>query len=61
MALQGALYAIGGCEYILTSPTLGQRLTRLAALLYAPCLSYMSEWFVKKRGLANGILFAGML
>jgi MFS family permease len=29
------------------------------ALLYAPCISYMSEWFVAKRGLANGILFAG--
>ncbi|KZP31560.1 MFS general substrate transporter [Athelia psychrophila] len=29
------------------------------SLLYAPCISYISEWFVKKRGLANGVLFAG--
>ncbi|EJC98140.1 MFS general substrate transporter [Fomitiporia mediterranea MF3/22] len=29
------------------------------SLLYAPCISYMSEWFVRKRGLANGIMFAG--
>ncbi|KAL4250660.1 Proton-linked Monocarboxylate Transporter [Abortiporus biennis] len=28
-------------------------------LLYHPCISYMSEWFIKKRGLANGIIFAG--
>ena len=24
-----------------------------------PCLSFMSEWFVRKRGLATGIMFAG--
>ncbi|KAJ6582785.1 MFS general substrate transporter [Mycena sp. CBHHK59/15] len=29
------------------------------SLLYAPCISYMSEWFVARRGMANGILFAG--
>ncbi|KAJ7741351.1 MFS general substrate transporter [Mycena metata] len=29
------------------------------ALLYLPCISYMSEWFVARRGMANGILFAG--
>ncbi|EIN12813.1 MFS general substrate transporter [Punctularia strigosozonata HHB-11173 SS5] len=29
------------------------------ALLYAPCISYLSEWFVNRRGLANGIIFAG--
>ncbi|KAJ7160111.1 major facilitator superfamily domain-containing protein [Mycena filopes] len=29
------------------------------ALLYLPCIPYMSEWFVARRGLANGILFAG--
>ncbi|KAJ7133632.1 major facilitator superfamily domain-containing protein [Mycena epipterygia] len=28
-------------------------------LLYLPCISYMSEWFVVRRGMANGILFAG--
>ncbi|KAJ6514179.1 major facilitator superfamily domain-containing protein [Mycena vitilis] len=29
------------------------------SLLYLPCISYLSEWFVVRRGLANGILFAG--
>ncbi|KAJ7439247.1 major facilitator superfamily domain-containing protein [Mycena latifolia] len=29
------------------------------ALLYLPCMSYMTEWFVARRGTANGILFAG--
>ncbi|KAK0187747.1 MFS general substrate transporter [Armillaria mellea] len=29
------------------------------SLLYAPCISYMSEWFVTRRGLANGVIFAG--
>ncbi|KAJ7163485.1 major facilitator superfamily domain-containing protein [Mycena crocata] len=29
------------------------------SLLYLPCVSFMSEWFVVRRGLANGILFAG--
>ncbi|KAJ7133611.1 major facilitator superfamily domain-containing protein [Mycena epipterygia] len=27
--------------------------------LYLPCMSYMTEWFVARRGTANGILFAG--
>ena len=29
------------------------------ALVYAPVVSYMSEWFVHKRGMANGIVFSG--
>ncbi|KAK0504325.1 MFS general substrate transporter [Armillaria luteobubalina] len=29
------------------------------SLLYPPCISYMSEWFVARRGFANGIIFAG--
>ncbi|KAJ7669547.1 major facilitator superfamily domain-containing protein [Mycena polygramma] len=29
------------------------------SLLYLPCISYLSEWFVVRRGLASGILFAG--
>ncbi|CAG8524024.1 14806_t:CDS:2 [Acaulospora colombiana] len=28
-------------------------------MLYNPCLSYMSEWFVARRGLANGVINAG--
>ncbi|KAJ7256829.1 major facilitator superfamily domain-containing protein [Mycena haematopus] len=43
--LQGVLYAVGGCK--------------LSTLLYLPCISFMSEWFVARRGMANGILFAG--
>lgn len=29
------------------------------SLLYSPCISYLSEWFVNRRGLANGITLAG--
>ncbi|KAJ7490442.1 major facilitator superfamily domain-containing protein [Mycena latifolia] len=29
------------------------------AVLYLPCMSYMTEWFVVRRGTATGILFAG--
>ncbi|KAJ7163489.1 major facilitator superfamily domain-containing protein [Mycena crocata] len=29
------------------------------SLLFLPCISFTSEWFVARRGLANGILFAG--
>ncbi|VDB91913.1 unnamed protein product [Peniophora sp. CBMAI 1063] len=30
-----------------------------ASLTYQPTISYMSEWFVERRGMANGIMFAG--
>ncbi|KAJ4000865.1 MFS general substrate transporter [Lentinula boryana] len=29
------------------------------SLLYIPCISYLSEWFNHRRGLANGVVFAG--
>ncbi|TFY82320.1 hypothetical protein EWM64_g1692 [Hericium alpestre] len=29
------------------------------SMLYAPCIAFLSEWFVKRRGLANGIIFMG--
>ena len=28
-------------------------------LLSLPCISYTSEWFVARRGLANGVIYAG--
>ncbi|GKT51092.1 monocarboxylate transporter 12 [Colletotrichum spaethianum] len=28
-----------------------------SGLLFAPCLSFVNEWFLKRRGLANGIFF----
>ncbi|KAH7922395.1 MFS general substrate transporter [Leucogyrophana mollusca] len=29
------------------------------SLLYAPAISYLAEWFVRRRGMANGVIFAG--
>ncbi|KAH7907855.1 MFS general substrate transporter [Hygrophoropsis aurantiaca] len=29
------------------------------SLLYAPTVSYLTEWFVERRGMANGVMFAG--
>ena len=31
----------------------------LLALAYYPAYSYLYEWFVRRRGMAVGILFAG--
>lgn len=28
-----------------------------SGLLFAPCLTFVDEWFSKRRGLANGILY----
>ncbi|KAH9900478.1 major facilitator superfamily domain-containing protein [Xylariomycetidae sp. FL2044] len=30
-----------------------------SALLFSPCISFVDEWFLERRGLANGIFFAG--
>jgi hypothetical protein len=27
-----------------------------SGILFAPCISYVDEWFLKRRGLANGVL-----
>jgi hypothetical protein len=27
-----------------------------SGLLFAPCISFVDEWFFERRGLANGIL-----
>lgn len=31
----------------------------LSALVYSPCVAYLPEWFIDRRGLANGVAFAG--
>lgn len=28
-----------------------------SGLLFAPCISFVDEWFYQRRGLANGILY----
>ena len=35
-------------------------LTITIGLIYPPCILYMSEWFFRRRGFANGVLFAGL-
>ena len=49
-----------GWLYVYLS-TFYMNLTAPLAIVYAPVISYMSEWFVQRRGLANGILVAGMV
>ncbi|TFY57608.1 hypothetical protein EVG20_g8480 [Dentipellis fragilis] len=39
--------------------TLSSGVIYLTAMLYAPCISFLSEWFVVRRGLATGIIFMG--
>ncbi|KAJ7723345.1 MFS general substrate transporter, partial [Mycena maculata] len=40
-------------SYISTGYAIG------GTLLYAPCISYLSEWFVTRPGFANSVIFAG--
>jgi len=40
-------------------PTLGVTYGLGVALAYIPVLGYINEWFVKRRGLASGIMFGG--
>ncbi|KAJ7367326.1 major facilitator superfamily domain-containing protein [Mycena albidolilacea] len=55
-ALFGASYATEIFQLVLLQ---GVLYAVGGSLLYQPCISYMSEWFVARRGMANGILFAG--
>ncbi|KAF8172024.1 major facilitator superfamily domain-containing protein [Mycena galopus ATCC 62051] len=55
-ALFGASYATQIWELVLLQ---GIVYAIGGSLLYLPCISFMSEWFVVRRGMANGILFAG--
>ncbi|KAJ7088369.1 MFS general substrate transporter [Mycena belliarum] len=55
-ALLGASYATQIFQLVLLQ---GVVYAIGGSLLYLPCISYMSEWFVARRGMANGILFAG--
>ena len=62
IALLGLLYAIGGGMLAFSNMLfiLGLN-SELKALVYLPCLSFLPEWFVQRRGLANGVIFAGTL
>lgn len=64
VALQGVLYAIGGGKPLLslTIHVLKYDLPyiNVLALMYAPTIYYMSEWFVVRRGLASGAINAGL-
>jgi hypothetical protein len=60
---QGVLYGVGACESASCSaPTysvLTPNLVLATAVSYAPVISYMTEWFVRRTGFAYGVLTAG--
>ncbi|KAJ7644475.1 MFS general substrate transporter [Roridomyces roridus] len=58
LSLFGASYATKVVHLILLQ---GVLYSIGGSLLYLPCMPYMSEWFVLRRGLALGIIFAGRL
>ncbi|KAI1335853.1 major facilitator superfamily domain-containing protein [Xylariaceae sp. FL0016] len=52
----GAAFSTTAVQVIMTQ---GLLYGLSSALLFSPCISFVDEWFMKRRGLANGIFFAG--
>ncbi|KAK1447394.1 Mch2p [Colletotrichum paranaense] len=50
----GAAFSTTAVQVIMTQ---GLMYGFSSGLLFAPCLSFVDEWFLKRRGLANGIFF----
>ncbi|KAH9235774.1 hypothetical protein K456DRAFT_1890300 [Colletotrichum gloeosporioides 23] len=50
----GAAFSISAVQVIMTQ---GLMYGLSSGLLFAPCLTFVDEWFLKRRGLANGIFF----
>jgi hypothetical protein len=61
VVLQGTLYGLGGGQLFFTRARRIQSSYVHLALLHAAAIYYMSEWFVERRGLANGVIGAGQL
>ncbi|OHE96900.1 Mch2p [Colletotrichum orchidophilum] len=50
----GAAFSTSAVQVIMTQ---GLMYGFSSGLLFAPCLSFVDEWFLRRRGLANGIFF----
>ncbi|KAF2992987.1 hypothetical protein E8E13_000570 [Curvularia kusanoi] len=50
----GAAFSTTVLQVIMTQ---GMMYGLSSGLLFAPCISFVDEWFLKRRGLANGIFF----
>ncbi|KAJ5026344.1 major facilitator superfamily domain-containing protein [Bipolaris maydis] len=50
----GAAFSTTALQVIMTQ---GMMYGLSSGLLFAPCISFVDEWFLKRRGLANGIFF----
>ncbi|KAK1622018.1 major facilitator superfamily domain-containing protein [Colletotrichum phormii] len=50
----GAAFSISAVQVIMTQ---GLMYGFSSGLLFAPCLSFVDEWFLNRRGIANGIFF----